>query len=89
MAAGRTFLVGVPADMGAEARIRLGAAGIRWKGSYDVLRERWEREMDTTPWTVRHVVQVTADDADSAVQQVAEALGEPGLRTRMEAAEAR
>ena len=88
LAAGRTFLVGFPGDISAEARLRLEAAGVRWKGSYDVLRERWERDIDTTPWTVRHVLQVAAHDADAAVQQVADALGQPELHVGMEAAEA-
>jgi hypothetical protein len=87
-AAGRPFLVGIPGDISAEARLRLDAAGLRWRGSYDVLREQWERDIDSTPWTVRHVVQVAANDADAAVQQVADALGQSEARAGMEAAEA-
>lgn len=84
-AAGRTFVVGIPGDISPQTRQQLDAAGIRWKGSYDVLRTGWEREIDTTPWMVRHVVQVAATDADAAVQHVADALGQSDLRAGMDA----
>ncbi len=88
IAAGRTYVVGIPGDMSPEARLRLDAAGVRWRGRYDVLREGWEREPDGTPWIVRHVVQVAAADADSAVRQVADALGASEARAGMDAAAA-
>lgn len=78
--AGRAYVVGIPGDISPEERLRLDAAGFQWKGSYDVLREGWERDVDTTPWISRHVVQVAAGDPDAAVQQVADTLGRPDLR---------
>ena len=84
--AARSFVVGIPGDISPEARLQLGAAGVQWKGSYDVLREGWEREPDTTPWMVRHVVEVAAENADAAVQQVADALGQSDHGAGMDAA---
>jgi hypothetical protein len=86
---GRTYVVGITGDISPEARVQLDASGMRWTGSYDVLREGWSPGTDTTPWMLRHVVQVMAGDADAAVQQVADALGRSDLRAGMEATEAR
>ena len=86
---GRTFVVGITGDMSPEARVQLDASGIRWTGSYDVLREGCNPGTDTTPWMLRHVVQVMAEDADAAVQRVADALGRSDSRAGMEATEAR
>jgi hypothetical protein len=73
----RSFFVGVTDELSDDEHRRLDAAGVRWKGSYDVLREGWQDETDTTPWTTRHVVSVEAGDADAAVKQVVDVLGRP------------
>lgn len=83
--AGRPYVVGISGDITRDERLQLEAAGFRWKGSYDVLREGWEREIDTTPWTTRHVVQVAAQDADAAVQQVTATLGRSDLAAEVAA----
>jgi len=74
----RPLIVEFSGDISDEDSDRLAAAGIRWRGAYDALREDWRqdwRDDDLTPWTTRQVVEVKAGTADAARQRVAEALG--------------
>lgn len=75
--AGRSFVVGVPGELSDNELRQLNTAGVRWKGSYDSLREGWQGDSDTTPWTTRQVVDVEAGDPEAAVKQVADLLGRP------------
>lgn len=74
---GRTFVVGVPGELSEDERRQLDAAGVRWQGRYDVLREGWQGDSDTTPWISRQVVRVEAGDAASAARHVTDVLGRP------------
>ena len=74
---GRTFVVGIPGELNEDERRQLDAAGVRWQGRYEVLREDWQADSDTTPWTTRQVVRVAAGDPESAARQVTDVLGRP------------
>lgn len=74
---GRSFVVGIPGELSEDERRQLDAAGVRWQGSYEVLREGWQGDTDTTPWTTRHVVRVEAGDPGTAAEHVTELLGRP------------
>ena len=74
---GRRFLVGVPAEIPLPERRHLEAAGIRWRGAYEVLQAGWSDDMDARPWVTRNVLVVAADDHAAAKQHVAITFGRP------------
>ena len=74
---GRSFVVGIPGELSDDERRQLDAAGVRWQGRYDVLREGWQGDSDTTPWITRQVVRVEAGDPDTAARRVTDVLGRP------------
>lgn len=67
----------------------LEAAGIRWRGAYEVLRSGWSDDLDVTPWMTRNVLEVGADDAAAAKEHVATTLGRADAAGELSAEESR
>ena len=65
------------------------AAGIRWRGAFEMLRPGWSDDMDANPWTTRNVLEVGAGDAAAAREHVATTLGRADAAAELSAEESR
>ena len=81
--------MGVPAEIPLRDPRELEAAGIRWRGAFEVLRDGWSDDMEVNPWLTRNVLEVGADDIAAAKEHVATTLGRAGAAGEMSAEESR